>query len=94
MKAKIFETTQIARIREAIGKGGHVVLQGRPKDARRKDSRFKLRVYYDKSQDITESVMHEQPYRHYLGFYTKDVDPDDLREDIADMIVHKYGAAV
>jgi hypothetical protein len=53
-----------------------------------------VRVYGMGSADISETVEHEQPYRHYLGVYTGEVNPGDLADDIAEMIAEKYRVRV
>jgi hypothetical protein len=55
---------------------------------------FAVRVYGMGSADISETVEHEQPYRHYLGVYTGEVNPGDLADDIAEMIAEKYRVRV
>jgi len=55
---------------------------------------FAVRVYSMGSADISETIEHEQPYRHYLGVYTGEVNPGDLADDIAEMIAEKYRVRV
>jgi hypothetical protein len=50
-----------------------------------------VRVYGMGSADISETIEHEQPYRHYLGVYTDAITTDELRDDIQEMIRDKYG---
>ena len=52
---------------------------------------FTVRIYSGKSQDVAETVMHEQPYTHFIGCYDGTVAAADLEADIADMIASKYG---
>jgi len=90
---KTFNITQLSRIRESLASGRHLVLQGRPRDARRHADRFRVKVYDSRSEDIIESISEEQRYRHYLGFYTNKIGLDELREDIESVLLEKHGVA-
>ena len=88
---KIFSATQPSVIRKHLNTPKHLVLFGRPHDVRKHQPRFRVKVYDTTSNDIIESIGQEQPYRHYLGVYTKAITTDELREDIEATILEKYG---
>lgn len=79
-------------IRDRLGSGRYVVLFGRPPHApvRLKSCRFLVKLYNTDDQDIVESLMQEQPYRHYLGYFTRDISTDDLRDEINATVWSRY----
>lgn len=87
----------IISIMRAVAEAGtpkHLVLRGYMGRRTTRQHPWTVKVYGTKSKDIQETVEQEQPYSHYLGVYTADIDPADLLDDINAMIETKYRVKV
>jgi len=83
-----FSMGAYSRIRKSIlAAPKHVVLYGRSRG-----ERLTVKLFDDRSRDVSETIMDEQPYRHYVGFYNGNVTTDELRDDIESVICEKYTA--
>lgn len=91
-----FPATVPSKAREYLGAGRHIVLFGKPKGVRRalNTPRFTIKLYDTEDAEIVETLMEEQPYRHYLGYFTKAISTDDLREEVNDLIWSRYKVAL